>query len=120
MMGSRDRLIVTALIWVMFAVVVGSFLSVPAGPALRMSDEFILGIVAVLSLAAVIPTTVMWRNGGGAQAAPSPADTARQSHKAKRDQAARIQSLMERLDEDEIVELETLLQSREDEAHWRR
>lgn len=118
-MGNRDRLIVTALIWVMFTILMGTFLSSPVGPANQMGDEFVLGIVVALSAAVAAPTIAMWRPTGEAQAAPPQAES-RQSRKAKREQAARLQNLIERLDEDEIVELETLLQSRDDEAYRQR
>ena len=118
--NNRDRLIVTALIWVMFTVLMGTFLSSPVGPANGMADEFVLGIVIALSVAVAAPTITMWSNRGDAQAAPSRAAEDRQSRKAKREQATRLQNLIERLDEDEIVELETLLQSRDDEAFRQR
>ena len=119
-MGNRDRLIVTVVIWIMFAVVMGSLLWAPAGLVARMADEFVLGIVIALSAAVAVPTVAMWRSSGDTRAVPSSLADDRQARKAKRDQANRLQGLIEQLDEDEIVELETLLQAREDEAYRQR
>ncbi len=113
-----QRLIVTLTMWVAYMVVLGIFFAAAAAPTSSISGDIIFGVVLAVSAAVGISTVGIWRapaalgDGESAQRAQHPA-------KSKRQQASRLQELIQRLDEDEIVELETLLESREELPHDR-
>ena len=71
-----------------------------------------------LTAVAAYATRAIWRGTGTASAVTQGREARAEGvseGKAKRRQAERLQALIEQLDEDEIVEMETLLMSRGDD-----
>jgi hypothetical protein len=117
-MDDRYRFLSTAAIWVAFALVLMTlFISMAAGGAQLDGPVLIplTGFVAILTIVAGLATMAVWRGAGQSGAA-----SAQDVQKAKRVQSSRIARLMEQLDEDEMIELETLLLARQDDPNERR
>ncbi len=113
-----QRLIVTLTMWVAYMVVLGIFFAAAAAPTSNISGDIIFGVVLAVSAAVGISTVGIWR-APAALGDSGSAQRAQQLAKSKRQQASRLQELIQHLDEDEIVELETLLESREVLPHDR-
>jgi hypothetical protein len=96
-MSDWVRLIATGFIWLMLAIMV------TLGP----TDE-IVPMTFILALAAAISTGVIWDSAKHKANAAS-----EQVSKHKRD--ARLSRLVDKLDEDEVYQLEELLASRRDD-----
>ena len=120
-MGELARIIATGVIWVGYTLLgIALF-----GMALASNVPFFflvaLGILGVLTLVAALATSRVWlglpRAAAGVVAPPvaEPSFVAA-PRKAKRDVNARLARLIEQLDEDELLELETLLQAGEEDA----
>lgn len=112
-MNDRYRFLSTGIVWVAYAVVMVSLfaalaISQPQFDVLLLVfvAAFVLGLTAVAGFS----TGSIWR-GASVGAAPA----AKQAEKAKRMASERVERLVETLDEDEIIELETLLLTRQDE-----
>jgi uncharacterized membrane protein len=122
-MDSRYQFGATLAVWIAYAaIMIALFLVLLFGGAeltsiVTMGPLFIF--VMFLTSVTAYATRAIWR-GAGTASAPQTGnalsdDTREALGKAKRNQAERLQNLIERLDEDEIIELETLLMSRGDE-----
>ncbi len=107
-MRDITRLIGTAFIWMMLAIILTSN---TAASSNAVALAFILGIGATISTAAI------WQSGSKSQS-----ENAAEVEKHKR--RSRVSRLLDevdnKLDEDEVYELEELLASRRDEAIRRR
>lgn len=112
-MRDRDRLWITMAIWVIFGAIIVLFFGIALGPASKpLGQDTFFAIVAALAAAATLSTAAVWGRLG------NPGEGNRQaqdSGKLKRADPARIARLIESLNEDEMVELETLLLTRRDQ-----
>jgi transposase len=106
------RFLATAVIWAAVTLItVAMFTSVRV-----MTGEMIpivLGTMLFAAGAAGVGTNAIWRYGN---APVQPEAAAQQARKSKRNHRQRIERLVEQMDEDEIVELETLLMTRSDDT----
>lgn len=112
-MDDRYRFLSTAIVWVAYAVVMVALfaaLSLGAPQFDVLMQIFVAAFVLGLTAVAGISTAMIWRGAGG-HAAASP----EQAAKAKRVASERIERLVDALNEDEIIELETLLLTRQDQ-----
>lgn len=98
------RLFATGLIWGMLAVILTT-----GG---RFTGEMV-PLAFILGIAATISTAAIWNSGGGSQRTED--EIAR---KAKRND--RVSRLVDKLDEDEVYQLEELLAARRDEEYRER
>jgi hypothetical protein len=110
-MEDRFRFLTTSIIWVAFAVVlVTLFIALAATNADMTEFQFLVLAAFVMFLTAIagISTVSIWR-------APRRADESlrQDSGKSKRVDASRLQRLVDEMDEDDIIELETLLRARD-------
>lgn len=106
------RLLTTLVIWLAVVGIVAIIFLSSAGASAAEHVEVILGTLGILSLAAGFGTTAVWR---GATSSPALSEAeVRAARKAKAMGSGRFDRLSELLDEDELVELETLLLARED------
>ncbi|NPV66289.1 MAG: hypothetical protein HPY64_04000 [Anaerolineae bacterium] len=115
-MDDRYRFLSTGVVWTAYAtVLITLFIALVAGqPPVNETLMIMLGVfVLFLTSVAGMATATIWR-AGGRRAAASPY-VQQEAGKAKRDVSDRIGRLIEALDEDEIIELETLLAVRHDE-----
>ena len=120
-MKENTRLIATLIIWIALAAVVGPVLTSSTGAIREASDGTLFGIVAILTIAAMISTIAIWV--GGARAAASQAQN--ESHFARgknkrltQDRLGqdRIARLIDSLDDEDIYDLEALLLARDSEG----
>ncbi len=110
----------TGFVWVVFTVFMFGLFSM----ASDTYDEFYfllaMAITGALALFAFMLTSRIWRGrmaSAPAQQASTPRKSAAKSSKAKRSQDDdRLERLMEGLDEDDLIELETLLQARAEDV----
>ncbi len=106
-MQAWPRVWATIAIWTALMVILGVFLT--------LADMSYIGggnattIVITLALTAALSTWAVWIRAGGTTVQSEQHDLS----KAKRLDPRRVERLIEALDEDEIVELETLLLARE-------
>ncbi len=108
-MQAWPRLWATIAIWTALMVILGVFLTLADTSHIGGSNTTV--IVITLALTAAASTWAVWVRASG-----EPVQVERQDvGKAKRLDPRRVERLIE-LDEDEIVELETLLLSRENEG----
>lgn len=115
-MDDRYRFLSTGVVWTAYVVVLISlFIALVAGQLPVNETLMIMLGVFVLFLTSVagMVTATIWRTGRQRVAA-SPR-VQQEAGKAKRDVSDRIGRLIEGLDEDGIIELETLLALRQDE-----
>jgi len=104
------RVIATIVIWVILAAVLSITLTSTTGAiAQAQSGAAVFGMVLVLTIAATLSTLAIWTAGQG-----HPQEV--QLAKAKRNPRARVERLIESLDDDEVYELEALLLRREDDS----
>jgi type III secretory pathway component EscR len=101
-MSENALLKITALIWLAFTIV--SIVFLISRDATYPPDMTIAGL-AVLSGGALLATIVVWNS-------TNDLNLQKNAPKSKRD-ARRLERLMQLMDEGEIVELETMLKSRE-------
>ncbi len=113
-MRERDRLLATGVIWTAYMVILGLLFVFGTGPASGLYGDAVFGIVLVTSVAAVSTHAVWDKASSGAATGVGEAADAR---KAKRLDRRRIERLIEGLDDDEIVELETLLMSHQEDVY---
>ena len=107
-MDSRERLWATAIIWGALMVVLITFLLVGRlGNAPGVDGAVIFFVMAALTIAGSFATDKVWRRREEV--------SEQEAMKAKRSNRERIERLVETMDEDESVELETLLMAREDD-----
>ncbi len=114
-MDDRYRFLSTGIVWTAYAIVlVGLFFALIAGkPVLDELGMTILGVfVLFLTAVAGITTSTIWRS---AERRADASFGAQEAGKVKRKLSDRVGRLLEQLDEDEIIELETLLTVRQDE-----
>jgi hypothetical protein len=114
-MDDRFRFLTTSIIWVAFAVIlITLFITMAAANADLTGGNLIITAAFVMFLTAVagVSTLAIWR----APHAAAPLPDAQDRRKSKRLDPSRLARLVEQLDEDEIVELETLLLTREEDA----
>ncbi len=103
-MGARDRLFATVVIWGTFMITsIVLFDRATSHNPGRISALTLIVIMALIALAAVFGTFAVWRFWS------------REEHceKQKRAQSRRIARLVERLDDDELLELEARQITRE-------
>ena len=122
-MDSRYQFGATVVVWISYAVIMVALFMVllfgRADLATFAVTAPLFTFLMFLTAVAAYATRAIWRGAGTTSAAQGRESLAaeRQSGegKAKRRQAERLQALIEQLDEDEIVEMETLLMSRGDD-----
>jgi hypothetical protein len=111
-MHDNTRLIATLIIWLVFALVMGI-----VGTVLIFSNvafnwmiaALVFGIVVIMAAAVTSSTSSIW---GSHRETDRELDAA----KTKRTSRARIERLVESLDDDEVYELEALLLDRDERA----
>ncbi len=108
-----QRLIVTLTMWVAYMVVLGLFFAAAASPVSSIDGNVIVGVVLAVSAAVGISTVGIWRSANQLSADYGEPTRSARPVKSKREQASRLQDLIQNLDEDEIIELETMLESRD-------
>ncbi|NDJ79375.1 MAG: hypothetical protein GYB65_24255 [Chloroflexi bacterium] len=106
------RVLTTIVIWSAFAFMTVMALTMPTGAVANADGDTILSITAILAAAASISTTAIWVSGREER----PSGRAQSFAKAKRRDRNRAERLIEKLDDDDIYDLEALLLAREDEA----
>ncbi len=107
-MRDRERLWATVVIWVAFIGFLAGFLISPTSLAGRMHEDTLFGIVAFLSIAAAISTAVIW-GVFQRRSHDSEQDVTAHYGKLKHSSRDRLRRMVEQLDDDEIIELESLL-----------
>ena len=118
-MGEIARIIATGAIWVGYTLLGIALFWMALASGVAFFFLVALGILGVLTLVAALATSRVWHGGQRAATVPPlAAETgfAAAPRKAKRDVNARLARLIEQLDEDELLELETLLQAGEEDA----
>ncbi|GAB4569128.1 MAG: hypothetical protein Kow0077_01140 [Anaerolineae bacterium] len=109
-MNEAMRFATTAVIWLAYAgTVIAALLS-----GTRVTDWVIAVIVVVFGLLAGYATRKIWM--AGAEVPPAAEKGHFSAAKPKRDQVERALHLLDTLDDDEIIELETLMASRPEDA----
>jgi hypothetical protein len=111
------RVASTAFVWVVFTIFMFGLFAMANDTYESFYFLFSTAITATLALFAFMLTSRIWQR----RETPEPParnttrtrSTASKNTKVKRDHAARVEALMDRLDEDDIIELETLLAARE-------
>ncbi len=117
-MYERDRLWATAFIWSAVTIILLGIIIALAvtGASLEFGSIVPITLTAMLLiLVAGYSTSRVW--GGAVRGQPQLDSAGAQTGKAKRIDRRRFERLIERLDDDEIVELETLLLAREEESY---
>jgi len=112
MHDNNTRLIATLIIWLAFALVMGV-----VGAVLIFSDvafnwmiaALVFGIVAIMAAAVTTSTGSIWGSH-------RETDRELDATKSKRTSRARIERLVESLDDDEVYELESLLLDRDEKT----
>ena len=103
--------IVTMVMWVALTIISALFMSMSGSDALG-SAIFII----ILAGIGIGGTAVVWENTAKMRGGePSEVQRSRARKDKRRTSSARIERLVEALDEDEIIELETLLLARDDD-----
>jgi len=103
----------TGCLWVAFTLASLALFWMAAAGSSSATPLFILvalAISGVLGLAGVAATLRIWQ--GSRAESLRPPQMSQSTGKLKRDAVARLAHLVERLDEDEVIELESLLQAR--------
>lgn len=116
-MDIQYRYRATVAIWVSFMIILISLFAMLMFSR-SILDSWIVGgavmfFVTFLTAVAGYATRAVWRDSRPAALPPESQATVQ---KAKRSYSERVQSLIHNLDEDEIIELETLLLSRQQDA----
>ncbi len=107
-MSENSLFKVTALIWTSYTIVMTILLT--SADATTLGGEGIVIIAIILSIAAAAATTNIW------QETSKITDNHTEEEKAKRNEFSRIERLARLMNEDDIVELETVLKQREYDA----
>ncbi len=106
-MSERGLLGITALIWITFGLVtMVLFIAASDSPTLVQDDGTTVVIMFSLAAAATLSTAVIWLGASRAVMQHGP-------HKVKRNESTRMERLMQLMEEDDIVELESMLTARE-------
>lgn len=95
----------TRLIWVSFTIIMTVFLIGVFDSNNAMQDDKVIAALAILGATAVLGTSAIWSGA-------TESDEERESSKKKRE-TQRMERLMQLMEDDDIVELETMLKSRE-------
>jgi hypothetical protein len=111
------RVLATVVIWIAFSAMTVSLFTAPTGAISNADGAELFGIVLVLSIAAFLSTTAIWRGEQGSSDR-GVSDRAKAKRTMFRERS-RIERLVERLDDDEIYELEALLLGQQEEARRR-
>jgi len=116
-MDVQFRYRATVAIWVSFTIILVSLFAALSVSNAMLDSVLTLGavfmFVTFLTAVAGYATRSVWRDSRPAALPPESQATVQ---KAKRSYSERVQSLIHNLDEDEIIELETLLLSRQQDA----
>lgn len=115
-MYERDRLWATGFIWGAVTIIVLGIVTAFAVTGAALDVDAVVPItltIMLLILVAGYSTSRVW--GGAARERTSIQSAGAQTGKAKRVDRRRFERLIERLDDDEIVELESLLLAREED-----
>lgn len=113
-MNDWTRFLSTAVVWVMYGLIVAGVMAMAMSPS--FDEEWIIAVVALMvTVVAGYATRMIWRFSPAVDEAPVRTTQGRAVSKGKR--GNRLARLVDDLSEDEIVELETLLLSREDEDY---
>ncbi len=116
-MDVQFRYRTTVAIWVSFTVILVSLFAALSISRATMDSIITVGSIFLfmtfLTAVAGYATRAVWRDSRPAALPPESQATVQ---KAKRSYSERVQSLIHNLDEDEIIELETLLLSRQQDA----
>lgn len=109
-MNDYVRLIATGIIWTAFTLIMGFIVAMVSttGMLTDIKGTIIFTIVLVVAVSATLSTRAVWHASG--------AESDEQTFKLKRSDPRRIERLIEKLDDDDIYDLETLLLAREREA----
>ncbi len=112
-MHQAYRLLASLIIWLAVVGIIAIIFLSPGGASAAEHVETVLGALAILGGAAGFGTYAVWRDAGhsAARATTEP----RAARKAKDNKSRRVSRLIDLLDDDELVELETLLLAREPE-----
>jgi hypothetical protein len=105
------KTLLTGFIWLMYAGLVFSVFALGAMPDSRLGDGPVILALILFTLLAGYVSRMIWRGEGAA--AHSADQTGSLDMKSKRGDVQRIGRLIEQLDGDEMIELETLLSVRE-------
>ena len=115
-MRDNTRLLATLIIWGTFTIIIGIIggLLATSNTTLDLAGAIIV-LIIVLSLMALVGTSMQAVWGAGAQPGSAEDDESARLAKAKRTGSRRVERLIEQLDDDEIYDLEALLLSHRDE-----
>jgi hypothetical protein len=109
-MGAWQRFLATAAIWAGTTTIIVTLFAMQSAQSLRpFSEPMLFALVVVIIAGAVSATRAVWQAVREIAAQEKAASTA----KAKRSHRNRIERLIESLDDEDIYDLETLLQNRE-------
>jgi hypothetical protein len=106
----------TGLIWMLYAGMATGIFAIGSSPSSSVSEWAVVGLILLFTILTAYATRVIWQ--AEALAGKSSArQTGQGAYKAKRDRTDRVSRLVEQMDDDELIELETLLAaSREEDA----
>jgi hypothetical protein len=113
-MDDRYRFFSTLSIWAAYTLVLMTLFIALAATGAALDFVVAMALVAfvlLLTTIAGVSTTSIWRSARDSSRQDALASES--AHKGKRTYASRIDRLIEELDEDEIIELESLLMSRQ-------
>ncbi len=115
-MRSRERFWATVVIWLVFVLLVALFFAFailyPGSPLYSGTIETIL---IVFSSAAAVSTLGIWlRSGGESEQVAQEAQQV--TRKSKSSAPRRIAEMIDRLNDDEVIELETLLSAQDEDV----
>jgi hypothetical protein len=110
-MHDRTRLLATVAIWTAFVILLGTFLTGAMAPYARIQDDTLFAITLIISATTGLATFGIW--GGFSRQLAGDAGQI-EARKQKRPDQERVTRLVEQLDDDAMIELETLLVTRKD------
>ncbi|MFC1959579.1 hypothetical protein ACFLYO_02605 [Chloroflexota bacterium] len=113
-MNDWTRFLSTAVVWVIYGLMVVGMMAMTMSPALD-EEGMIAGVVFIVTIFAAYATRAIWRFPQQEGASVGRSEAGRSAGKNKRGE--RVARLVDDLSEDEIIELETLLLSRDDEDY---
>lgn len=103
------RTVATAVIWVVFTIFMIALFSMASETFITLYYFVAMATTGALAMLAFMLTARVWRREEPEARLPVAAKTKR------RDLAVRLERLAEELDEDDLIELETLIRMREQE-----
>lgn len=111
------RVASTAFVWVVFTIFMFGLFAMANDTYESFYFLFSTAITVTLALFAFMLTSRIWQRNQKPEPATQSTTRARsaasKNTKVKRDHTARVEALMDRLDEDDIIELEMLLAARD-------